>query len=139
MNKVNVIFESILIGITIIIGFYSIIEYARSDTFAVIVVYSFIWWGIFGFLQLIHSFYLASIFWKNADIRSTLTNYFWGVGIDILLLFIAFFYDPGDFFGIVAVFLLPGTLAIYLWYIAYNFREKDSPELSSEENTAGSL
>jgi len=110
MKKGHFIFESILLGITAVIGFIALVS---SDWVLIFAA----WLIPLGALQVIHSIFIAANYWTYKRVPDCLTIYWILSALDLLLLY----------FGLtvleLTVFAFALLLAVYLLGITYYFKQ----------------
>ena len=124
MKNQHLVFETVLISITILILLNSLL----ADNFIIYLA----WWFIFGFLQVIHAMLLGFAFSKTPAIWRYLKWYFIGVFMEFLLILLKRPIETNSPlqvlfpYGIFILWIFPAMLASYLWFITWYFRRSSA-------------
>jgi hypothetical protein len=125
MKSSNLVFEIVMIAVTILLGFT---VFVSKDSQAAGIV----WLLILGFIQVPHSIILGISYWGNIKIRKAIIVYWSGV-------LITFLFIPSNnllnqqivYNEVVTILILPVSLAFFLlwitWYFCNNIKKDKSP------------
>lgn len=82
-----------------------------------------LWLALLGFLQVNHSIFIAAQYWNKKRIRMNLIIYWFFSFVDLTVFFFTkeIVWQEESLRASI-IFILPSCLAIYLWYITYQFK-----------------
>jgi hypothetical protein len=115
IKKSNATFEIVLIAITILLGFTTLV----SDDLLGFLLF---WLLVLGFLQVSHSLIIIISYWRYVKIRKVIFSYWIGVIIELVLIFPNnILTRTNSFIYMAAALSIPLSLAIYLLWITCYF------------------